>query len=131
LEHEVEALQLERSNIRPAMPIVLMIVGGASATFFLLPGIAMLAAGSVCPDDFSGASDASCSDVRQVGTAFTLVGAAGSVLGVVGLVMLVNQGAAKRDLDQRIVEKQREIKRLDVGVSAGPHHAGLRLTLAL
>lgn len=120
LRLQIESLRAERAQYGIAGPIVMLAAGGGVAlTAAYLYLVSSLFEDLDCYD-----YDQSCNDNSGFRTAMVVVGAAGVVVGVFGLVKLQSRLQPRRELAAQINAKRAELKaiehRLRLGAMVGP-----------
>src|SRR5687768_8905641 len=107
LEAELRELERRRAEISLGGPIAMMIGGGVG---FVTGGVVLLAAAmldAMCDPDFGDGSCSGADDsVYVIGGVAML---AGAVIGIAGLVMLIDRAEERRPLGVRIKEIRRQL----------------------
>ncbi len=120
LRLQIESLRAERAQYSIVGPIVMMAAGGGVA----LSAAYMYMVASIFEDLDCYDYDQTCNDNSGFRTAMVVVGVAGVVVGMFGLVNLQSRLQPRRELGAQINAKRAELKaiehRVRLGAMVGP-----------
>ena len=116
---EINALLRERAEISDTGPAVMMIVGGGAFLLFVPIGAGLFALDAACSSD----TTANCTGggLKGPATVVTLIGVAGGVIGIWGLVKGISNGNRREAIDLQIrqLQQQRSLALDVVPMSSG------------
>ena len=125
-ESELARLRAERDGIDRTGPLLMMLGGYAGTVLLGGTGVMLLGLGASCDGlGFDERSD--CDAAIGVGIGLTVLGVAGAVIGIWGLVKLLDNSARRNALAERIQELTQRPLSLDLR----PHRDGLTFGLRL